>query len=153
MPSQFLIVVVSLVIFFALVLPAMKIIWQYQKGVVFRFGRLVGERGPGLRIIIPYIDKMIKVDMRVETLVVEPQEVITSDNVTVQVDAVIYFQPLNATNTIVKVQSYSKATSQIAQTTLRSVLGQSELDELLSHRDRINQRLRDIIDAQTEPWG
>jgi len=153
MPSQFLIVVVSLVIFFALVLPAMKVIWQYQKGVVFRFGRLVGERGPGLRIIIPYIDKMIKVDMRVETLVVEPQEVITSDNVTVQVDAVIYFQPLNATNTIVKVQSYSKATSQIAQTTLRSVLGQSELDELLSHRDRINQRLRDIIDAQTEPWG
>jgi regulator of protease activity HflC (stomatin/prohibitin superfamily) len=151
MPSQFLTVVGSLVIFFALVLPSVKIIWQYQKGVVFRFGRLVGERGPGLRIIIPYVDRMIKVDMRVETLVVEPQEVITSDNVTVQVDAVIYFQPLNATDTIVKVQSYGKATSQIAQTTLRSVLGQSELDELLSHRDRINQRLREIIDSQTEP--
>jgi regulator of protease activity HflC (stomatin/prohibitin superfamily) len=153
MPNQFWIVVLSVIIFFALAVPAVKIIWQYQQGVVFRFGRLVGERGPGLRIIIPYIDKMIKVDMRVETLVVEPQEVITSDNVTVQVDAVIYFQPLNASSTIIKVQSYSNATSQIAQTTLRSVLGQSELDELLSHRDRINQRLREIIDAQTEPWG
>ena len=153
MPSQLWIPIVSVIIFFALVLPAVKIIWQYQKGVVFRFGRLVGERGPGFNLIIPYVDQMIKVDMRVETLVVEPQEVITSDNVTVQVDAVIYFQPVEATSTIIKVQSYSNATSQIAQTTLRSVLGQSELDELLSHRDKINQRLRDIIDAQTEPWG
>jgi regulator of protease activity HflC (stomatin/prohibitin superfamily) len=153
MPNQLWIIIVLVVILFALVLPAVKIIWQYQKGVVFRFGRLVGERGPGFNLIIPYIDQMVKVDMRVETLVVEPQEVITSDNVTVQVDAVIYFQPVEATSTIIKVQSYSNATSQIAQTTLRSVLGQSELDELLSHRDKINQRLRDIIDAQTEPWG
>lgn len=153
MPSQPLIILALVIIFFALALPAVKIIWQYQKGVVFRFGRLVGERGPGFNLIFPYIDRMIKVDMRVETLVVEPQEVITCDNVTVQVDAVVYFQPLNATSTIVKVQSYGNATSQIAQTTLRSVLGQSELDEILSHRDRINQRLRDIIDAQTEPWG
>ncbi len=133
--------------------PAIKIVWQYQRGVVFRFGRLVGERGPGLNFIIPYVDRMIKVDMRVETLTVQPQEVITRDNVTVQVDAVVYFQPVNATDTIVKVRNYANATSQIAQTTLRSVLGQSELDELLAHRDRINARLRDIIDAQTEPWG
>lgn len=136
-----------------LLVPAVRIVWQYQRGVVFRFGKLIGERGPGLNLIIPYIDRMIKVDMRVETLTVEPQEVITRDNVTVQVDAVVYFQPVNATDTIIKVRNYAKATSQIAQTTLRSVLGQSDLDELLAHRDRINQRLREIIDAQTEPWG
>jgi regulator of protease activity HflC (stomatin/prohibitin superfamily) len=137
----------------ALTIPAVKIVWQYQRGVVFRFGRLVGERGPGLNFILPYIEQLQKVDMRVETLVVEPQEVITCDNVTVQVDAVVYFQPVEASDTIVKVQNYRQATSQIAQTTLRSVLGQSDLDELLAHRDRINQRLREIIDAQTEPWG
>jgi len=136
-----------------LLVASVRIIWQYQKGVVFRFGKLVGERGPGLNFITPFIDRMIKVDMRVETLVVQPQEVITRDNVTVQVDAVIFFQPVNATDTIVKVGDYAKATSQIAQTTLRSVLGQSDLDELLAHRDKINERLREIIDGQTEPWG
>jgi len=141
------------VLLLLVLVPAVKIVWQYQRGVVFRFGRLVGEREPGLNFIIPYIDRMVKVDMRVETLTVQPQEVITRDNVTVQVDAVVYFQPVNATDTIVKVRNYANATSQIAQTTLRSVLGQSELDELLAHRDRINARLRDIIDAQTEPWG
>jgi len=141
------------VLLLLVLVPAVKIVWQYQRGVVFRFGRLVGERGPGLNFIIPYIDRMVKVDMRVETLTVQPQEVITRDNVTVQVDAVVYFQPVNATDTIVKVRNYANATSQIAQTTLRSVLGQSELDELLAHRDRINTRLRDIIDAQTDPWG
>jgi len=143
------VVFVVLVLFIA----SVRVIWQYQKGVVFRFGKLVGERGPGLNFIIPFIDRMIKVDMRVETLVVQPQEVITRDNVTVQVDAVIFFQPVNATDTIIKVGNYAKATSQIAQTTLRSVLGQSDLDELLAHRDKINQRLREIIDGQTEPWG
>jgi regulator of protease activity HflC (stomatin/prohibitin superfamily) len=132
---------------------AFKVIWQYERGVVFRFGKLRGERVPGLNFIIPIIDRLIKVDMRVETLVVDPQEVITRDNVTVQVDAVVYFQPVDATRTIIEVHDYSKATSQIAQTTLRSVLGQSDLDELLAHRDKINERLREILDKQTEPWG
>lgn len=151
--SQFWYPIVAIAVALLLIVPAVKIVWQYQRGVVFRFGRLVGERGPGLNLIIPYIDRLIRVDMRVETLVVEPQEVITRDNVTVQVDAVVYFQPVNATDTIVKVQNYAKATSQIAQTTLRSVLGQSDLDELLAHRDMINERLREIIDTHTEPWG
>ena len=151
--QNILIAVGALVVLAFLIVPAIKTIWQYQRGVVFRFGKLVGERGPGFNVIIPYIDQMIKVDMRVETLVVEPQEVITRDNVTVQVDAVVYFQPVNASDTIIKVQDYAKATSQIAQTTLRSVLGQSDLDELLAHRDKINDRLREIIDGQTEPWG
>jgi regulator of protease activity HflC (stomatin/prohibitin superfamily) len=151
--QNILIAVGVLVVLAFLIVPAIKIVWQYQRGVVFRFGKLVGERGPGFNVILPYIDQMVKVDMRVETLVVEPQEVITRDNVTVQVDAVVYFQPVNPTDTIVKVQNYAKATSQIAQTTLRSVLGQSDLDELLAHRDKINDRLREIIDGQTEPWG
>lgn len=147
--------IVPIIVIAGLILLALatKIIWQYERGVVFRFGKLLGERDPGLNFIIPFIDRLLKVDMRVETLVVEPQEVITRDNVTVQVDAVVYFQPVNATSTIVQVHDYAKATSQIAQTTLRSVLGQSELDELLAHRDRINERLREIIDTQTEPWG
>jgi regulator of protease activity HflC (stomatin/prohibitin superfamily) len=153
MPEQILPLGIAAVILLALLLPAVKIVQQYQKGVVFRFGRLVGERAPGFNVIIPYVDRMIKVDMRVETLVVEPQEVITRDNVTVQVDAIVFFQPVNATETIIRVQNYANATSQIAQTTLRSVLGQSDMDELLAHRDRINERLREIIDTQTEPWG
>jgi len=151
--QNYLIAFGVLVVLAFLIVPAIKIVWQYQRGVVFRFGKLVGERGSGFNVILPYIDQMVKVDMRVETLVVEPQEVITRDNVTVQVDAVVYFQPVNPTDTIVKVQNYAKATSQIAQTTLRSVLGQSDLDELLAHRDKINDRLREIIDGQTEPWG
>ena len=136
-----------------LIVPAIKIIWQYERGVHFRLGRLRGERSPGLNIIIPYIDNLRKIDMRVETLVVEPQEVITNDNVTVQVDAVVYYQPINATDAVIEVRDYDQATGQIARTTLRSVLGQSDLDELLAHRDRINERLRDIIDSHTEPWG
>ncbi len=146
---------VLIVIAVLILLPAtFKVIWQYEKGLVFRFGKLRGERSPGLNMIIPYIDRLVKVDMRVETLVVEPQEVITRDNVTVQVDAVVYFRVVNATSAILNVRDYSRATGQIALTTLRSVLGQSDLDELLSHRDRINKMLSEIIDEHTEdPWG
>jgi regulator of protease activity HflC (stomatin/prohibitin superfamily) len=145
-----LIVVVVLVLLPA----AFRVVWQYEKGLVFRFGKLRGERNPGLNMIIPYVDRLVKVDMRVETLVVEPQEVITRDNVTVQVDAVVYFRVVNATSAILNVRDYARATSQIALTTLRSVLGQSDLDELLSHRDRINKMLSEIIDEHTEdPWG
>jgi regulator of protease activity HflC (stomatin/prohibitin superfamily) len=133
--------------------PAVKIVWQYQRGLVFRFGKFRGERGAGLNFIIPYVDRMIRVDMRVETLVVEPQEVITRDNVTVQVDAVVYFRVVNAEDAIIKVRDYAKATGQIALTSLRSVLGQSDLDELLARRDQVNNLLREIIDQHTEPWG
>jgi regulator of protease activity HflC (stomatin/prohibitin superfamily) len=136
-----------------IVVPAVRVIWQYERGLVFRFGKLVGERGPGLNIIIPYIDRMVKVDMRVATLVVEPQEIITRDNVTVEVDAVVFYRVVNAEAAIITVKEYAKATGQFALTTLRSVLGQSDLDELLAHRDRINIRLSEIIDEHTEPWG
>ncbi len=153
MLDPILVYAIAAIIILVIIIPAVKIVQQYQRGVVFRFGRLVGERAPGLNLIIPFIDHMIKVDMRVETFVVEPQEVITKDNVTVQVDAIVFFQPVNATETIIRVQNYANATSQIAQTTLRSVLGQSDMDELLAHRDKINARLREIIDGQTEPWG
>ncbi|MFQ5398836.1 MAG: slipin family protein [Anaerolineae bacterium] len=146
-------VIGGITLFLFIVIPAVKIVWQYERGVVFRFGKLAGERGPGLNLIIPYVDRMKKVDMRVETLVVEPQEIITRDNVTVEVDAVVYCRVVNATDVSIKVKNYVKATGQIALTTLRSVLGQSDLDELLAHRDRVNDRLREIIDDHTEPWG
>ncbi len=147
------IIVGGIALFLFIVVPAVKIVWQYEKGIVFRFGKLIGERGPGLNIIIPYIDRMVKMDMRVETLVVEPQEVITRDNVTVEVDAVVYCRVVNASDATIKVKNYTKATGQFALTTLRSVLGQSDLDELLAHRDRVNERLSKIIDEHTEPWG
>lgn len=142
-----------LLFFFIVVWPATRIVKQWERGVVLRFGRYVNTRSPGLNFIIPYIDRMLKVDTRVETMVVEPQEVITNDNVTVQVDAVVYFQVINAEDAVMKVMDYEKATTQISLTTLRSVLGQSELDELLAHRDQINEMLRRIIDEHTEPWG
>lgn len=136
-----------------IVWPAVKVIKQWERGIVLRFGRFTNLRSPGLNLIIPYVDRMFKVDTRVETMVVEPQEVITKDNVTVQVDAVVYFQVINPEDAVMKVMDYEQATTQISLTTLRSVLGQSELDELLSHRDRINERLQQIIDEHTEPWG
>jgi len=146
-------VVGGIVVILAIVIPAIKAVWQYERGLVFRFGKLRSERGPGLNIILPYIDRMVKVDMRVATLIVDPQEVITQDNVTVQVDAVVYCRVVNAEDSVIEVRDYTKATEQIALTTLRSVLGQSDLDELLGHRERVNERLREIIDDHTEPWG
>ena len=137
-----------------IVWPAVKIVQQWERGVMLRFGRLIGVRQPGLNFILPWIDRMVKVDLRVETLILDPQEVITRDNVTVHVDAVLYFQVIDAQKAVIAVRNYVMATTQLAVATLRSVLGQSDLDELLAHRDRINDRLRSIIDEHTEdPWG
>ncbi len=132
---------------------AIKIVQEYERGVIFRLGRLIGPRGPGLFVIWPIIDRMIKVDLRVVTLDIPAQEAITKDNVTVKVNAVAYFRVIDPSRAIVAVEDFRRATYQIAQTSLRSVLGQSDLDELLIHRDEINQKLQKIIDEQTEPWG
>jgi regulator of protease activity HflC (stomatin/prohibitin superfamily) len=132
---------------------AVKIVQEYERGVIFRLGRLQGAKGPGLFIILPIVDRMVKMDLRVFTLDVPSQEIITRDNVTVKVDAVIYFRVVNPEDAVVKVENYFRATALIAQTTLRSTIGQSELDTLLSHRDEINQRLQIAIDEATEPWG
>ena len=132
---------------------AIKIVQEYERGVIFRLGRLVGAKGPGLFFIIPIIDRMIKVDLRVVTLDIPSQEAITKDNVTVKVNAVAYFRVVDPDDAIVQVEDYRRATWQIAQTSLRSVLGQSDLDDLLTRRDEINERLQQIIDEQTEPWG
>jgi len=151
--TQLIIVFGILLFLIVIVWPATKIVKQWERGVVLRFGRYISTRSPGLNLIVPYVDRMLRVDTRVETIVVEPQEVITKDNVTVQVDAVAYFQVINPEDAVMKVMNYEQATIQISLTTLRSVLGQSELDELLAHRDRINEMLRRIIDEHTEPWG
>jgi uncharacterized membrane protein YqiK len=132
---------------------AIRIVQEYERGVIFRLGRLVGARGPGLFFILPFVERMVKVDLRVVTMDVPRQDVITRDNVTVKVDAVVYFRVLDPEFAVVKVTDYIRATSLVAQTTLRSVLGQSDLDELLSKRDELNQRLQMIIDEATEPWG
>jgi regulator of protease activity HflC (stomatin/prohibitin superfamily) len=132
---------------------AVRIVQEYERGVIFRLGRLVGARGPGLFFIIPIIERMVKVDLRVITMDVPAQEVITRDNVTIRVNAVLYFRVLEPARAVTEVLDYIRATSQIAQTTLRNVVGQSDLDELLGERERINMRLQEIIDDQTEPWG
>ncbi|HZP26940.1 MAG TPA: slipin family protein [Dehalococcoidia bacterium] len=132
---------------------AIKIVQEYERGVIFRLGRLVGARGPGLFFLIPFVERMVKVDLRVVTMDVPRQDVITSDNVTVKVDAVIYFRVVNPDDSVVRVADFIRATSLIAQTTLRKVIGQSVLDELLGQREQINQRLQQIIDETTEPWG
>lgn len=132
---------------------AIRIVSEYERGVIFRLGRLTGAKGPGLFVLMPLIERMVKVDLRTVTLDVPAQEAITRDNVTVKVNAVVFFRVLEPTAAVVKIMDYVRATSQISQTTLRSVLGQSELDELLGQREQINQKLQQIIDEQTEPWG
>jgi regulator of protease activity HflC (stomatin/prohibitin superfamily) len=137
-----------------IVLPqAMRILREYERGVIFRLGKLVGAKGPGLIFLIPIVDKMVRMDLRVVTIDVSKQEIMTKDNVPATVDAVVYFRVVNPMDAVVKVENFWKATSLISQTTLRSVLGQSPLDDLLSQRDIINQKLQEIIDRQTEPWG
>jgi regulator of protease activity HflC (stomatin/prohibitin superfamily) len=145
---------VPLIIIGVLVLAAsIRIVPEYERGVIFRLGRLQGPKGPGLFFIIPFVDRMIRVDLRVVTLDVPSQEAITRDNVTVKVNAVVYYRVVDPGAAIVQVTDYRRATWQIAQTTLRNVIGQSELDDLLSERDKININLQNIIDEATEPWG
>ena len=142
-----------LFVILALASTAIKIVKEYERGVIFRLGRLIGAKGPGLFFIIPLVDRMVKVDLRVVTLDIPSQEAITKDNVTLKVNAVAYFRVVEPCDAIVKIEDFRRATWQIAQTSLRSVLGQSELDDLLARREEINLRLQKIIDEQTEPWG
>lgn len=138
----------------SIVLPQMiRILREYERGVIFRLGKLLGVKGPGVILLIPLVDRMVKMDLRVVTIDVARQDTMTRDNVPVMVDAVVYFRVIDPQAAVVKVENFLKATSLIAQTTLRSVLGQAELDELLSHREKINLTLQEIIDRQTDPWG
>jgi len=145
---------VPLVILALIVLPQMiRILREYERGVIFRLGKLLRAKGPGIVLLIPIVDRMVRVDLRVVTINVPQQEMMTRDNVPVSVDAVVYFRVIDPEAAIIKVENFLMATSLIAQTTLRSVIGQAELDELLSQREKINQHLQEIIDRQTEPWG
>jgi regulator of protease activity HflC (stomatin/prohibitin superfamily) len=149
-----LIVLVVVILFLLIVLSStVKVVQEYERGVVFRLGRLVGPRGPGLILLIPFVERMQKVDLRTVTMEIPAQEIITKDNVTVRVNAVAYFRVIDPDAAVVNIADYIRATSQIAQTTLRSVLGQSSLDDLLTEREKINIKLQQIIDEQTEPWG
>jgi regulator of protease activity HflC (stomatin/prohibitin superfamily) len=143
------------IIFFVVILLAyaIRILREYERGVIFRLGRLVGAKGPGLILLIPIIDKMVKVSLRVVTMDVPEQDIITKDNVTVRVNAVVYFRVMDSVKAVVAVEDYLYATSMISQTTLRAVLGQAELDTLLAERDKVNEKLQSIIDEDTEPWG
>ncbi len=132
---------------------SIKVLNEYERGVIFRLGRIIGAKGPGLMILIPVVDRMVRVDLRTITLDIPPQDVISRDNVTIKVNAVVYFRVIEPNRAVIEVENYLMATSKLAQTTLRSVLGQVELDELLSSRESINHRLQTILDAQTEPWG
>lgn len=146
----FIFLMVLVGVFFVM---SVRVLNEYERGVVFRLGRVIGAKGPGLIILIPIIDRMVRVDMRTVTLDVPAQDAITRDNITIKVNAVVYFRVTEPNRSVIEVENYLLATSKLAQTTLRSVLGQVELDELLSSRDAINQRLQTILDTQTEPWG
>ena len=153
MAEIFTAVLILLVFMAALAAASVRVLREYERAVVFRLGRLVGERGPGLVLLIPGIDRMVRVSLRTRTVGIPPQDVITRDNVTARVDAVAYFRVVDANSAVVSVEDAQKATLQIAQTTLRSVLGKADLDALLSERERLNEDLQQIIDEQTEPWG
>jgi regulator of protease activity HflC (stomatin/prohibitin superfamily) len=147
--------IIAIVVFFAVIMlaAAIRVLREYERGVIFRLGRLIAQKGPGLIFLIPVVDRMVRVDLRTVTLNIPPQEVITRDNVTARVTAVCYFRVIDPNRSIVEVENFLVATSQISQTTLRSVLGTAELDTLLSERERLNVDLQKIIDEQTEPWG
>ena len=149
MQTIIIIVVLGLIILFK----AIRVVREYERGVVFRLGRLLRAKGPGLFLLIPFIDRMVKIELRTVTMDVPPQDIITLDNVPVKVNAVVYFRVVNPEDAVVKIENYVQATSQIAQTTLRNILGKSELDELLSERDKISAELQRVIDEQTDPWG
>ena len=152
-PTNLIVWLVALALLIILISSAVRVLYEYERGVVFRLGRFAMVKGPGLRFIIPVVDKIVKVSLRTVVMDVPPQDVITKDNVSVKVNAVLYFRVLQPEKALIEVENYLYATSQLAQTSLRSVLGQAELDELLSHRDRINQQLQVILDRQTDPWG
>ncbi len=149
------ITVTFIIVFFLIIIlaSAIRILREYERGVIFRLGRLIPTKGPGLIFLIPIVDRIVRVSLRVVTLDVPPQDVITKDNVSIKVNAVVYFRVIDASRAIVEVENYLFATSQLAQTTLRNILGQSELDELLAEREKINRRLQEAIDTHTAPWG
>jgi regulator of protease activity HflC (stomatin/prohibitin superfamily) len=150
LPSGFFFLIVFILIVAA---AAIKILREYERGVIFRLGRLIGAKGPGIIFIIPGVDKLLRISLRLVTLDIPPQDVITHDNISIKVNAVVYFRVMDPNKAVVEVENYLYATSQLAQTTLRSVVGQADLDELLSQRDKINLKLQDILDKHTEPWG
>jgi len=150
LPLGFFFLIVFILILAA---SAVKILREYERGVIFRLGRLIGAKGPGIILIIPGVDRLLRISLRLVTLDIPPQDVITRDNISIKVNAVVYFRVIDPNKAVVEVENYLYATSQLAQTTLRSVVGQADLDELLSQRDKINLRLQDILDKHTEPWG
>jgi regulator of protease activity HflC (stomatin/prohibitin superfamily) len=150
LPGGFFFLIVFILIVAA---SAVKILREYERGVIFRLGRLIGAKGPGLILIIPGVDKLLRISLRTVVLDIPPQDVITRDNISIKVNAVVYFRVMDPNKAVVEVENYLYATSQLAQTTLRSVVGQADLDELLSQRDKINLKLQDILDKHTEPWG
>jgi regulator of protease activity HflC (stomatin/prohibitin superfamily) len=150
LPSGFFFLIVFILIVAA---AAIKILREYERGVIFRLGRLIGAKGPGIIFIIPGVDKLLRISLRTVALEIPPQDVITRDNISLKVNAVVYFRVIDPNKAVVQVENYLYATSQLAQTTLRSIIGQSQLDELLSERDKINLQLQDMLDKQTEPWG